>query len=148
MNNWLRVSTRGESDGEEHESFELIIPFLRPIEPLFGDDDISKIMCNPDSSCWIEREGMVSRRQDGSFAPGELHAGLEVIANRFGKQLDASHPILNIRLPDGSRPSAIIPPLVGPEPLMNVCKFGKRQFSLDDLVLCEVLFNGVHVRTK
>ena len=115
-------------------SFELILPFLRPIEPLFSDEEISEIMCNPDSSCWIEREGLVSRWMEGRFAPGELYAGLEVIANRFGKQLDASHPILNVRLPDGSRLSAIIPPVVGPEPLLNIRKFGRRQFSLDDLV--------------
>jgi pilus assembly protein CpaF len=120
-------------------SFELIIPFLRPIEALFADDDISEIMCNPDSSCWIEREGLVTRWQERGFASGELHAGLEVIANRFGKQLDASHPILNVRLPDGSRLSAMIPPVVGPEPLLNIRKFGNRQFSLDDLVRCGTL---------
>jgi len=117
-------------------SFELIIPFLRPIESLLDDDDISEIMCNPDSSCWIERNGIVHPMLDHRFKPGELHAGLEVISNKFGKQLDASHPILNVRLPDGSRLSAVIPPVVNPEPLLNVRKFGRRQFTLDDLAAC------------
>lgn len=120
-------------------SLELILPFLRPIEALFANDEISEIMCNPDSSCWIEREGLVSRWTEGQFGPGEMYAGLEVIANRFGKQLDASHPILNVRLPDGSRLSAMIPPVVGPEPLLNIRKFDRRQFSLDDLVCCGTL---------
>jgi pilus assembly protein CpaF len=117
-------------------SFEIIIPFLRPIESLLDDDDISEIMCNPDSTCWIEREGTVRPAPEHRFKTGELHAGLEVIANRFGKQLDASHPILNVRLPDGSRLSAIIPPVVGPEPLLNIRIFGRRNYSIEDLERC------------
>lgn len=117
-------------------SFEIIIPFLRPIEPLLADDDISEIMCNPDSTCWIEREGIIRSASDHRFKAGELHAGLEVIANKFGKQLDASHPILNVRLPDGSRLSAIIPPVVSPEPLLNIRIFGRRNYSLEDLEKC------------
>jgi pilus assembly protein CpaF len=117
-------------------SFDLIIPFLRPIEALLHDDDISEIMCNPDSTCWIERHGIIQRTVEGTFKSGELHAGLEVIANRFGKQLDADHPILNVRLPDGSRLSAMIAPVVGPEPLLNVRKFGTCRYTLDDLAEC------------
>ena len=114
-------------------SFELIIPFLRPIESLLADDEISEIMCNPDSSCWIERDGRISPARDVRFKTGELHAGLEVIANKFGKQLDASHPMLNARLPDGSRLAAMIAPVVGPEPLLNIRKFGRRNYTLNDL---------------
>src|SRR5690242_5793918 len=120
-------------------SFEIIIPFLRPIEPLLADDDISEIMCNPDSTCWIEREGNILRARDHGFRSGELHAGLEVIANKFGKRLDASHPILNVRLPDGSRLSAIIPPVVRPEPLLNIRKFGHKNYTLNDLERCGTL---------
>lgn len=114
-------------------SFDIILPFLRPIESLLADDDISEIMCNPDSTCWIEREGTIRPASEHRFKAGELHAGLEVIANKFGKQLDASHPILNVRLPDGSRLSAIIPPVVGPEPLLNIRIFGRHNYSLEDL---------------
>ena len=117
-------------------SFDLIIPFLRPIEALLHDDEISEIMCNPDSTCWIEREGMIRREPNATFKAGELHAGLEVIANRFGKQLDGDHPILNVRLPDGSRLSAMIAPVVGPEPLLNIRKFATRRYTLDDLAAC------------
>ncbi len=120
-------------------SFDLIIPFLRPIEHLLVDDDVSEIMCNPDSSFWVEREGVIRRAANVSFQPGELHAALEVVANRFSKQLDADHPILNVRLPDGSRLSAIIGPVVGPEPLVNIRKFGCRSFSVGDLVDREML---------
>lgn len=117
-------------------SFDLIVPFLRPIEVLLQDGGISEIMCNPDSTCWIERDGIIERELNVVFKPGELHAGLEVIANRFGKQLDADHPILNVRLPDGSRLSAMIAPVVGPEPLLNIRKFGTRRYALEDLGQC------------
>ena len=135
-------------------SFDLIIPFLRPIEHLLSDDDISEIMCNPDSTCWIERDGLIERERNAVFKSGELSAGLEVIANRFGKKLDADHPILNVRLPDGSRLSALISPVVGPEPLLNVRKFGTRRYTLDDLATCgtvppdmvEPLRTAVHER--
>jgi pilus assembly protein CpaF len=83
-------------------SFEIIIPFLRPIEPLLDDSTVEEIMCNPDARCWVERRGIIKSADEIQFKDGELHAGLEVIANKFGKQLDADHPILNVRLPDGT----------------------------------------------
>ena len=83
-------------------SFDLILPFLRPIEHLLQSETVSEIMVNPDSSVWIEEDGkkcLIGTR----FGPGALDAALEVIANKFGKKLDADSPILNLRLPDGSR---------------------------------------------
>ena len=69
-------------------SFELIIPFLRPIEPLLLDDSISEIMGNPDASWWYERDGILHREAAVSFDPSRLRTGLEVIANQLGKRLD------------------------------------------------------------
>ena len=129
-------------------SFELIIPFLRPIESLLADDEVSEIMCNPDSTCWVERDGHITPATDVRFKAGELHAGLEVIANKFGKQLDQSHPILNARLPDGSRLAAMIAPVVGPEPLLNIRKFGCRTYTLDDLVSRESVTSDVAERLR
>ena len=66
-------------------SFELILPFLRPIEPLLLDDSISEIMGNPDASWWYERDGIMRREASISFDAGRLRTGLEVIANQLGK---------------------------------------------------------------
>jgi pilus assembly protein CpaF len=115
-------------------SFEIILPFLRPIESFLADDGITEIMCNPDSSCWIEKDGLISPAGSVCFRPGELHAGLEIIANKFGKQLDPDHPILNARLPDGSRLAAMVSPVVGPEPLLNIRKFARRNFTLGEWI--------------
>ena len=120
-------------------SFEIIIPFLKPIEHLLASRTISEIMVNPDNSVWIEEKGQIQRLPDIQFDDGALQTGLEVIANRFGKKLDADSPILNLRLPDGSRLAAMIPPVVNPGPLVTIRRFTAKDFKLDDLIRVEML---------
>jgi pilus assembly protein CpaF len=115
-------------------SFELILPFLRPIEPLLLDDGISEIMGNPDASWWYERDGIVCREASISFDAGRLRTGLEVIANQLGKRLDEDNPVLHAQLPDGSRLAAVIPPVVRPAPALTIRKFPSRHFTVDDLI--------------
>ncbi|WP_348270143.1 ATPase, T2SS/T4P/T4SS family [Edaphobacter paludis] len=115
-------------------SFELILPFLRPIEPLLLDDSISEIMGNPDSSWWYERDGIMRREETVSFDADRLRTGLEVIANQLGKRLDEDNPVLHAQLPDGSRLAAVIPPVVRPSPALIVRKFPSRHYTVDDLI--------------
>ncbi len=115
-------------------SFELILPFLRPIEPLLLDDSISEIMGNPDASWWYERDGIVRREASISFDAGRLRTGLEVIANQLGKRLDEDNPVLHAQLPDGSRLAAVIPPVVRPAPALTIRKFTSRHYTVDDLI--------------
>jgi pilus assembly protein CpaF len=120
-------------------SFEIIIPFLKPIEHLLMNRSISEIMVNPDGSVWIEEKGQIQRLSSVEFEDGALQTGLEVIANRFGKKLDADSPLLNLRLPDGSRLAAMIPPVVNPRPLVTIRKFTTRGYKLDDLIRAQML---------
>jgi pilus assembly protein CpaF len=120
-------------------SFELILPFFRPIEHLLLSETVSEIMVNPDSSVWIEENGEISPLHRIRFEQGALDAGLEVIANRFGKKLDADNPIMNLRLPDGSRLAAINPPVVNPRPLLTIRKFTARKFTMDHLIALEFI---------
>ena len=115
-------------------SFELILPFLRPIEPLLLDDGISEIMGNPDASWLYERDGIMRREASISFDAGRLRTGLEVIANQLGKRLDEDNPVLHAQLPDGSRLAAVIPPVVRPAPALTIRKFPSRHFTVDDLI--------------
>jgi pilus assembly protein CpaF len=115
-------------------SFELILPFLRPIEPLLLDESISEIMGNPDASWWYERDGIVCRESSVSFDAGRLRTGLEVIANQLGKKLDEDHPLLHAQLPDGSRLAAVIPPVVRPAPALTIRKFPSRHYTVEDLI--------------
>ena len=115
-------------------SFELILPFLRPIEPLLLDDSISEIMGNPDASWWYERDGIMRQEATISFHAGQLRTGLEVIANQLGKKLDEDNPLLHAQLPDGSRLAAVIPPVVRPAPALTIRKFTSRHYTIDDLI--------------
>ena len=101
-------------------SFELILPFLRPIEPLLLDDSVSEIMGNPDATWWYERDGIIHQEAMIRFDAGRLRTGLEVIANHLGKRLDEDNPILHAQLPDGSRLAAVIPPVVRPAPALTI----------------------------
>jgi pilus assembly protein CpaF len=91
-------------------------------------------MVNPDGTVWIEETGHIQLLPDIRFEEGALHTGLEVIANKFGKKLDADSPILNLRLPDGSRMAALIPPVVNPQPMMTIRRFTSRNFTIHDLI--------------
>lgn len=115
-------------------SFEIIIPFLKPIEHLLEAETVSEIMVNPDSSVWAEEAGQIQLLPGIRFDDGALQTALEVIANLFGKKLDADSPIMNLRLPDGSRMAAMIPPVVHPQPVMTIRKFTSRNFTLAELV--------------
>jgi len=115
-------------------SFEVIIPFLRPIKHLLEADTVSEIMVNPDATVWVEEGGAIQLLSGIRFEEGALQTGLEVIANRFGKKLDVDSPIMNLRLPDGSRMAAMIPPVVNPRPLMTIRKFTSRNLRFPDLV--------------
>lgn len=115
-------------------SYEIILPFLAPIRSLLESNTISEIMVNPDGSAWIEQDGTIQGQPNIKFEEGALLTGLEVIANRFGKKLDGDSPILNLRLPDGSRLAATIPPVVNPQPLLTIRKFTSIGFTLSDLI--------------
>jgi pilus assembly protein CpaF len=115
-------------------SLELILPFLRPIEPFLLDKEVSEIMGDPDSTWYVEREGRMHRQATVSFDSGSLRTGLEVIANHLGKRLDEDNPRLQAQLPDGSRIAAWIPPLVNPAPALSIRKFTSRHFTMVDLI--------------
>jgi pilus assembly protein CpaF len=120
-------------------SFEVILPFLKPIKHLLEAETVCEIMVNPDGSIWIEEDGQIQLLPGIRFEEDALAAGLEVIASRFGKKLDADSPIMNLRLPDGSRLAALIPPVVNPSPMLTIRKFTSRDFTIDDLIARKML---------
>src|SRR5216684_8729552 len=115
-------------------SFELILPFLRPIEALLLDESVSEIMGNPDAAWFYERDGRLCQEPNISFDARRLRTGLEVIANQLSKKLDEDNPRLHAQLPDGSRLAAWIPPLVSPAPAIAIRKFTSRNYTVNDLI--------------
>jgi pilus assembly protein CpaF len=107
---------------------------LKPIEHLLEAETISEIMVNPDSSIWVEENAKIRFLPGIRFEEKALQTGLEVIANRFGKKLDPDSPMMNLRLPDGSRLAAVIPPIVNPAPLLTIRRFASQKFGIEDLI--------------
>jgi len=114
--------------------FELILPFLRPIEPLILDAEISEIMVNGHDRVFVERQGYLEAIPGLSLTEKSLMIAVKNIARRLGDDISEAKPILDSRLPDGSRVAAVIPPCSVNGVTLTIRKFNTRHFSIDDLV--------------
>ncbi len=114
--------------------FELILPFLRPIQHLILDPEISEIMVNGSECVFMERGGYVEQVQDVSLSPKSLEVAVKNIARRLGDDISEEKPILDSRLPDGSRVAAVIPPCSLNGVVLTIRKFTARNFGIEDLI--------------
>lgn len=114
--------------------FELILPFLRPIQDLILNPDISEIMVNGSKCVFIERRGYIEQVQDISLSPKSLEVAVKNIARRLGDDISEKKPILDSRLPDGSRVAAVIPPCSLNGVVLTIRKFNARHFGTEDLI--------------
>src|SRR5271169_2355940 len=107
---------------------------LGPLEPLLWDDEITDILVNGPSQVYVERGGKLYLT-DVSFQDDQhLMLIIDRIVSQVGRRVDESSPMVDARLPDGSRINAIIPPLALDGPSLSIRRFGKRRYSIDDLV--------------
>ena len=118
---------------------ELILPFLRPIEHLILDDTISEIMVNGGSRVFIERSGQLHPVPDVTISEAALNAAVRNIARRLGDDVSDSKPILDSRLPDGSRVAAVIPPCSIDGITLTIRKFNAKHFTIEDLIRIRTL---------
>jgi pilus assembly protein CpaF len=115
-------------------SFDLILPFLRPIEHLIRDPEVSEIMVNGSSRVFTERQGRMEPVPGVEVNEKSLHVALRNIARLLGDDISESWPILDARLPDGSRVAAVIPPCSLGGITLTIRKFSARHFTIEDLV--------------
>ncbi|HVB82739.1 MAG TPA: TadA family conjugal transfer-associated ATPase [Candidatus Binataceae bacterium] len=107
---------------------------LGPLEPLLWDDEITDILVNGPSQVYVERGGKLYLT-DVSFQDDQhLMLIIDRIVSQVGRRVDEASPMVDARLPDGSRINAIIPPLALDGPSLSIRRFGKRRYSVDDLV--------------
>jgi pilus assembly protein CpaF len=114
--------------------FETILPFLKPIEHLILDDSISEVMVNAPDRIFIEKDGFVEPVQGIKLGEKSLMVAVKNIARRLGDDISESKPILDSRLPDGSRVAAVIPPCSVNGVTLTIRKFNVRHFGVEDLV--------------
>jgi pilus assembly protein CpaF len=114
--------------------FETILPFLKPIEHLILDESISEVMVNGPDRIFIEKAGFLEPVQGVHLGEKSLMVAVKNIARRLGGDISESKPILDSRLPDGSRVAAVIPPCSVNGVTLTIRKFNARHFSIEDLV--------------
>jgi pilus assembly protein CpaF len=114
--------------------FELILPFLRPIQHLILDPDISEIMVNGPERIFIEKAGYLQRVPGVTLTPESLIVAVKNIARRLGDDISEAKPILDSRLPDGSRVAAVIPPCSILGVALTIRKFNSHKFKMKDLI--------------
>ena len=114
--------------------FETILPFLRPIEHLILDPDISEIMVNADSRIFIEKHGELLPVPGITISEQALCAAVKNIARRLGDDISEAKPILDSRLPDGSRVAAVLPPCSLDGITLTIRKFNTKHFTIADLI--------------
>jgi len=114
--------------------FETILPFLRPIEHLILDPDISEIMVNSGSRIFVEKNGELAPVPGITISEQALCAAVKNIARRLGDDISEAKPILDSRLPDGSRVAAVLPPCSIDGITLTIRKFNTRHFTMADLI--------------
>ncbi len=110
-----------------------------PLERLLADDTVTEIMVNGPSDIWIERKGKLLQTSVRFSDESHLRRIINKMVATVGRRIDESVPMVDARLPDGSRVNAIIPPLSLTGPLLTIRKFSKKRWNLDDLIRMESL---------
>src|SRR5215471_17604192 len=116
---------------------------LGPLEPLLKDPTVSDIMVNSFDNVYVERAGKLVETTVRFKSQLHLRMIIDRIVSGVGRRIDDSSPIVDARLPDGSRVCAVIPPLSLTGPVISIRRFGKKLLSTEDLLRQETLTPGM-----
>src|SRR5436305_7169365 len=116
---------------------------LGPLEPLLQDPTISDILVTTHKLVYIERNGKLYRTPVEFKDDQHLLRIIEKVVSRVGRRVDESSPLVDARLPDGSRVNAAIAPVAVDGPLLSIRRFGRDQLKGEDLVKKLALTEGL-----
>jgi pilus assembly protein CpaF len=105
-----------------------------PLEPFLRDDTVTEIMINGPSRVYVERTGKIEPTDATFVDDAHLMRIIDKIVSQIGRRIDESSPMVDARLPDGSRVNAIIPPLSLRGPTLTIRKFSRDPYTMDDLI--------------
>jgi len=105
-----------------------------PLEPLLRDDAVTEVMVNGADRIYIERAGKIELTATSFVDDAHLLRIIDKIVSQVGRRVDESSPMVDARLPDGSRVNAIIPPLSLRGPTLTIRKFSRDPYTMDDLI--------------
>lgn len=112
---------------------------LGPLEPFFADPTISDILCNTYKNVYVERHGLLEKTTARFHNDAHLMNIIDRIISRVGRRIDESSPMVDARLPDGSRVNAIIPPLAIDGPILSIRRFSVTPLKMEDLINYQTL---------
>jgi len=124
----------------QHERHHLVLDIQHemlgfgPLEPLLNDPTVSDILVNTASKVYVERRGKLELTDITFHDNAHLMKIIEKIVSRVGRRVDESSPMVDARLPDGSRVNAIIPPLAVDGPLLSIRRFGTSPLTVQNLL--------------
>jgi len=105
-----------------------------PLEPFLRDDSVTEVMVNAFDRIYIERDGKLERTLSTFADNAHLLRIIDKIVSQIGRRVDEASPMVDARLPDGSRVNAIIPPLALRGPTLTIRKFSRDPYTMDDLI--------------
>jgi pilus assembly protein CpaF len=105
-----------------------------PLDPLLADDSVTEVMCNNYDDIWVERDGKIEHTGTSFTDEAQYRAVIEKIVAGVGRRIDESSPMVDARLPDGSRVNAIVPPLAIHGPVLTIRKFAADPYTVKDLI--------------
>ena len=105
-----------------------------PLEPFLRDDSVTEVMVNAHDRIFVERDGRLERTDATFVDDAHVMRIIDKIVSQVGRRIDESSPMVDARLPDGSRVNAIIPPLALKGPTLTIRKFARDPYTIDDLI--------------
>jgi pilus assembly protein CpaF len=105
-----------------------------PLEPLLRDDSVTEVMVNNHDRVYVERNGKLEVTDAAFVDSAHLLRIIDKIVSQVGRRVDEASPMVDARLPDGSRVNAIIPPLSLRGPTLTIRKFSRDPYTMDDLI--------------
>lgn len=112
---------------------------LGALEPFLEDDSITEIMVNGPNQIVLERDGVLETSGNRFTSDRSLRGVIDRIVAPLGRRIDEGSPMVDARLPDGSRVNAIIPPLALNGPTLTIRKFAKKKLHIEDLIQLDTL---------
>jgi pilus assembly protein CpaF len=110
-----------------------------PLEPFLRDDSVTEVMVNGGERIYIERGGKIELTDSTFVDDAHLLRIIDKIVSQVGRRVDEASPMVDARLPDGSRVNAIIPPLALRGPTLTIRKFSRDPYTMDDLINFDTL---------
>lgn len=107
---------------------------LGPLEELLADDSVREIMINGADTIFVEREGRMERSHRSFSSESALRGIVERIVSPLGRRVDDASPMVDARLPDGSRVNVVVPPLALCGTTVTIRRFGRRRLTHEDLI--------------